>query len=258
MSATLLLLAGAALLWPAARRLGRTDGHSAAARLTADLRRVPVSLLVGCGAAGVGAVVSTGLVALLAGLSAGLAGRAVAARRRAAQEQADLVSFADALAALGAELRSGRPVDLAVRAASAAAGDERCGRALSLAVRAPERMPPSAGAQGDALAAVSRAVLLSGRTGCSLAEVIGAVEDDLRARIGQARELRAATSGPRASAFLLAGLPLLGLLMGSGAGADPWHVLTATPAGNVLLACGVGLEIAGVAWSGRLVQRALR
>jgi tight adherence protein B len=206
----------------------------------------------------VGAVVSTGLVALLAGLGVGLAARAEAARRRAAREQADLASLAEALGALAAELRSGRPLEAAVRTASTAAGDERCGRALSLALRAPEAAPASTGPLEKALAAISRAVLLSGRTGCSLAAVVGAVEDDLRARLRYARELRAATAGPRASAFLLAGLPLLGVLMGSGVGADPWHVLTATGAGNVLLVCGTGLEIAGVVWSGRLVQRALR
>lgn len=258
MSAALLLLSGVALLWPGRRRLDRSGAAAPVASVAAVVQRVPLFLVAGLGAACVGAILSTGLVAILAGLGAGLAGRAVATRRRAVQEQADLASLAEALAALGAELRSGRPVDVAVRTASAAAGGDRCGRALSLAVRAPERAPTSTGPPGKALAAVSRAVVLSGRTGCSLAEVVGAVEDDLRARTGQARQLRASTAGPHASALLLAGLPLLGLLMGSGVGADPWHVLTATAVGNVLLVCGGGLEIAGVVWSGRLVRRALR
>jgi tight adherence protein B len=46
--------------------------------------------------------------------------------------------------------------------------------------------------------------------------------------------------------------------MGSGVGADPWHVLTATGAGQLLLALGVGLELTGIAWSARLTNRALR
>jgi tight adherence protein B len=46
--------------------------------------------------------------------------------------------------------------------------------------------------------------------------------------------------------------------MGSGIGADPWHVLTRTPIGQVLLVAGVGLEIAGLAWSRRLVARVVR
>ena len=46
--------------------------------------------------------------------------------------------------------------------------------------------------------------------------------------------------------------------MGSGVGADPWGVLTGTTAGQVLLVVGVALEAAGLAWSRRLVARALR
>jgi tight adherence protein B len=56
---------------------------------------------------------------------------------------------------------------------------------------------------------------------------------------------------------VLAGLPLLGLAMGSGVGADPWRVLTTTVPGQVLLVAGVLLEIGGVAWVGRLTRRAV-
>ncbi len=89
------------------------------------------------------------------------------------------------------------------------------------------------------------------------AAVAGAVEDDLRARRRHRQELRAAVSAPRASAMLLAGLPVLGLAMGAGVGADPWGVLTTTGTGQVLLVAGVALELAGLAWSGRLVGRVL-
>jgi tight adherence protein B len=41
-------------------------------------------------------------------------------------------------------------------------------------------------------------------------------------------------------------------------GADPWGVLTRTGPGQVLLVAGVALEMAGVAWSRRLVARATR
>jgi tight adherence protein B len=100
-------------------------------------------------------------------------------------------------------------------------------------------------------------VRLSERTGCSLAAVVAAVEDDLRARRRQRQELRSVTAGPRASAALLAGLPLLALAMGSGIGADPWAVLTTTGAGQLLLVLGVALEGVGLAWSARLVRRAV-
>jgi tight adherence protein B len=58
--------------------------------------------------------------------------------------------------------------------------------------------------------------------------------------------------------MLLAGLPLVGLAMGSGIGADPWRVLTTTGSGQVLLVAGAAFELAGLAWSRRLVQRVLR
>jgi tight adherence protein B len=56
---------------------------------------------------------------------------------------------------------------------------------------------------------------------------------------------------------VLAGLPLLGLAMGSGVGADPWRVLTTTVAGQVLLVAGVAFEVVGLWWSRRLVGRAV-
>jgi tight adherence protein B len=146
----------------------------------------------------------------------------------------------------------------ATDAAAAACGDERTGRALLLAVRVPEQPAEAAGPLDGPLARLSGAVLLSSCTGCSLAEVVSSVEDDLRARHRSELELRSATAGPRAGALLLAGLPLLGLAMGSGIGADPWRVLTTTGTGQVLLVAGVALELAGVAWSSRLVRRALR
>jgi tight adherence protein B len=201
--------------------------------------------------------VSTPLVALLAALLAFLATRAGSRRRRADAEVAALLALTRGLAALGADLRSGRSLESAARSAAAACGNEETGRALESAIRAPDVRTSPAGLLGTSLDRVAAAVALSTRTGCSLAEVVTAVEDDLRARHRAEHELRAATAAPRAGALLLAGLPLLGLAMGSGVGADPWRVLTATSTGQVLLVVGVALELAGIAWSGRLVRRAL-
>jgi tight adherence protein B len=250
-------VACAALLWPHGGVRRRTRLRSVTSRpdRARGLPRLPVPVPVA--AAGVAVLVaatlSTPLVAALAGVLAGLAGRAWTGIRRGASDVQRRLALVRGVAALAADLRSGRSIATATEAAAVACGDERIGRELAQAVRAPDHE-----ASGGEAARISAAVRLSGRTGCSLAEVLSALEDDLRARHRHDLELQAATAGPRAGTLLLAGLPVLGLAMGSGVGADPWGVLTTTGTGQVLLVAGVALEVVGVAWSARLVRRAVR
>ncbi|MCV2491757.1 pilus assembly protein TadB [Geodermatophilus sp. YIM 151500] len=204
---------------------------------------------------------STWLVALLAGVGAGLAARAWAARSAREDAAARLAALTEALGVLAAELRSGRHLEAAVATTVESCPDAGLGASLARALRVPGvggSAPDAGDPVAEALDRVSAAVLLSQRTGCSLSAVVGAVEDDLRARGRQLQELRSAVAGPRASAGLLAALPLLGLVMGTGIGADPWRVLTTTGTGQALLVLGVSLEWAGLAWSRRLVRGAVR
>nr|WP_204332658.1 pilus assembly protein TadB [Geodermatophilus sabuli] len=267
----MVLLGAAVLAWPGSRSLRRArwadlvDGRSRERRPRRRGVAVPPPLACGIGVAAAAASVTTPLVAALAGAGAAGATRAQLRRRAAAREEARLDALTESLAALAAELRSGRSLDGATSAAAAACADADSGRALAQAVRAPalpggRDRPVAAGGPevAQALRRVSAAVVLSVRTGCSLAAVVGAVEDDLRARRRQRHDLRSATAGARASSALLAGLPVLALAMGGGVGADPWRVLTATGPGQLLLVVGVALEAAGLAWSGRLVRRAVR
>jgi tight adherence protein B len=261
MVTALMAAALAVLLWPGGvarrTRLGRAVRRPAV-ELSAR-SGVPTPAAAGTGAAALAAALSTPLVAVLAGVLGWLAAGAWNRRRDRATGEQRLVGLVGGLSALAADLRSGRSLVAATDAAAAACGDERTGAALIRAVRVPDQ--PAAeegGALGGPLDRLSGAVLLSGRTGCSLADVLSSVEDDLRARHRAELELRSATAGPRAGALLLAGLPVLGLAMGSGVGADPWRVLTTTGTGQVLLVAGVALELTGVAWSSRLVARAVR
>ena len=261
---TATLLAAAALLaWPDGGprvRLRLRMGTRAGVRdeLRRALGGVPVPALAGTAGAAAGALLSTWLVAALAGACCAVAGHSWSVARRRVRDEADVAGLADGLAAFGAELRAGRPPEDAARLAAAASGRPRCARALIQAVlpQSPGLRPArSEGTFAEAVDRIAVATGLSLRTGSSLATVIGAVEDDLRVRLGHGRELRALTAGPRASVALLAGLPLLGLVMGSGVGADPWRILTATGTGQLLLAFGVALELTGIAWSARLTAR---
>jgi tight adherence protein B len=266
MTGALCCLAVAAVCWPS----GGSQAWSGRLRPARSRPPVEFAALVdrpGAATAGgllvaaVVAVVSTPLVAGLAAVCAGSVVRALRGGRRAAADRRRVQAVAEGLGVLAAELRAGRSVEEAAGAAVAGCPDEVTGAALGRVLRTGAGPPAPVGRVPDAvdevLTRVAAAVRLSGRTGCSLAGVATAVEDDLRARARAETELRAAVAGPRASATVLAGLPVLGLLMGGGVGADPWRVLTTTGTGTVLLVVGVALELAGVAWSARLVRRAV-
>jgi tight adherence protein B len=264
-TAALLCGAGALLAWPV-RRPGlrlRVQPRIGPARVAAGFRAaldrpVPTALLGALAGGAAGGLAGVPLVAVLAAVGGAVAVRAWRGARRAAGEDARVAVLTDALAALAAELRSGRPLDAATAAATAGCGDDLVARSLAWAVTPTRAGPEQGGPLGEALHRIAAAVPVANRTGCSLAAVLSAVEDDLRARRRRQQELRTETAGPRAGAAVLAGLPLLGLAMGAGVGADPWGVLTTTVSGQVLLVVGVGLELAGLAWAGRLVRRAAR
>ena len=80
---------------------------------------------------------------------------------------------------------------------------------------------------------------------------------DVDSRTRFAAEVDARLAGPRATATVLAGLPVLGLLLGQAIGADPMRVLAGTAVGQTLLVVGTGLACAGVLWSARIVSAAV-
>ena len=261
MSPALLCLAAALLCWPPAARAARLGGPRSGRRrldLAALTRGRAATLAPALVAAGAGLLLSTPVVAALAAVCAGTAGRGLRRRSLALAVARRSRALVEVLGTLAAELRAGRLLAEATATAVGSCPDPQVAGALGPVLRL-GRPPPGTAADEPtrALGRLAAAVRLSASTGCSLAAVVIAVEDDLRARLHAQQELRSAVAGPRASATVLAGLPVLGLVMGSGVGADPWRVLTTTGTGTVLLVLGVGLELTGMAWSARLVHRAV-
>jgi tight adherence protein B len=97
---------------------------------------------------------------------------------------------------------------------------------------------------------------VSERSGAPAAAVLDRVEQDLRSRQAQRREVAAALAGARSTGVLLAVLPVLGIGLGAAMGARPLTVLFAQPRGQVALVVGVVLEALGVLWTSRIVAAA--
>ncbi|MCW2527508.1 MAG: hypothetical protein JWM76_2368 [Pseudonocardiales bacterium] len=95
------------------------------------------------------------------------------------------------------------------------------------------------------------------RCGAALADLVGHVENDLSAADDRWREADAAMAGPRSSAVLLAGLPIVGLALGTAIGAHPLGWLFGTTPGAILLLVGVLFDAAGWLWMQRLVRSGL-
>ncbi|OLT48402.1 hypothetical protein BJF85_12870 [Saccharomonospora sp. CUA-673] len=160
-----------------------------------------------------------------------------------------------ATARLGGEpelVRSRAPdvaTDAAVGTAAGAVGRTTSDSSASHSV--PDRETVSAAALRRLAAAWS----LARRHGLPLADVVDAVQRDVESRARLAAQLDARMAGPRASALMLAALPVLGVLLGEGMGAAPLTVLSTTAAGQVLFVVGAGLLLAGVGWTAAITGR---
>jgi tight adherence protein B len=111
---------------------------------------------------------------------------------------------------------------------------------------------PGGATAGD-LAAAWRVGAL---TGCGLADPVARVLHGHRAEERLRREVAAELAGPRATAWLLSGLPVVGVVLGMALGADPVGFLLATPPGRLVLLLGVALVLAGVGWTRRITEGA--
>lgn len=249
-----------------ARSAGAVPGSSATAgeprRLLGGLRRIP--LLVGGSAllAGVAATSGGGPMAGLLILALGaVAHRWLRVRRRAADEAAHRTAVIELCTALVAELRAGRnPRDALAWAASTSEILERQIRpALDYGRDAPVVLREmSARPGGYGLRRLAACWQVAESSGAGLAAAVDRLTNGLRSDEAQRREVSAQLAGARATARLLAGLPLFGLLLAAGLGGDPLRVLLHTPYGMACLGVGAALDAAGLFWTERIASAAER
>lgn len=256
---TVLAALAAALLCPPGPRHGPTNGQGCAVRSHPAL--VTPAVLAGGSAALLlwldGRRLALALIVLgCAGAVAQMVGRARLARV-ADQRRAAVVEVAEALAG---ELRAGQPLLVALERCTetwagfepvAAAG--RLGADVPTAMRRLVRLP---GAEG--LAEVATAWQVSHSSGAGLSTALGQVTATARARQSTRHVVAAELASARATARLVALLPVGVLVMAAGVGGRPWQFLLASPAGLACLAAGAALAFAGLWWIDRIAEGVLR
>lgn len=108
------------------------------------------------------------------------------------------------------------------------------------------------------LARVADAWQVAERHGLALAELLTAARLDLLGRKRFQARTQAALAGARATATVLAGLPLLGIALGQLMGAAPLKVLFTSDFGTVLLPLGTALTCTGLLWTDAITRKVLR
>lgn len=274
-AALLLSLAALIALWPVGvprSRLGTTAPRSPGRDgLPRRGTRVDSWVIAGF-ACVVGALVVVGAAA---GVAAGIATAAVLRhrrrRRRDRAREAELDAVLDAVTVIVAEMSVGAHPARACRQAA----DDLARRpttegvaptlevVTAMAGRAELGGDVAAGLQsvgGDRSQAWNR-IGVAWRTaeqhGLPMADLVQSVRDDLVARRRFAERTRASLAGARATSAVLAGLPVLGVLLGEAMGARPVAVLLGDGLGGILLVVGVVLVVGGLAWTRRITEKVM-
>lgn len=110
----------------------------------------------------------------------------------------------------------------------------------------------SDGARSPLVRAVAACWEVASGSGAGLASSLATLADAGREDARLHRELQAGLAEPRATALVLAALPVVGLGLGALLGADPVGWLLGSAPGMLVLTAGLGLEALGAWWAWRI------
>lgn len=242
---------------------GRLADRAAGPRRPVRLERWRVvAVVAGAAVAVVGGVLvvrRAGVLAVPVGAVVGVAAVLARDARRRRREDARSRDIAVAVRLLVGELEAGSQPAAALHAAAEAAPTvAELGEAARAAAGGEDPATVLAASADARIQVLGAAWRLGSASGVALAAVLARVAGDFAAAAEQHRSVGVALAGPRASAVLMSGLPLLGIGLGTTMGARPLHLLTAGPAGRLLCCAGVLLDVAGVLWMRSVIRRAAR
>src|SRR4051794_25344223 len=250
--------AGAVLCAVPAARHGRSSRPTPRKR---GAPRAPVLVAV---AGGLGVLLLTqpahrAVLVTVAGLALLGGARLVASARAARAADATRVLVVDYCEALLGELHAGQPVHR---------GLQRCvtvwPRSETVAVAAVLGADVSTAlhrladdvAGAESLHRLAAAWALCSGTGAGLASALERVLETARDQLSLDRLVQSELASARATARLVALLPVVVLSGAQGIGARPWQFVLSTTAGTVCLAGGFVLAFAGLAWIDRIATAA--
>ncbi|MEU9867447.1 type II secretion system F family protein [Actinomadura sp. NPDC048021] len=170
------------------------------------------------------------------------------------RRRSSIIELCDAMAA---ELAAGRTPDEAFTAAAAVLDPHVSKELLDLPRPPPDHLDELAtqpGAEGLRLLAACWRV--GSERGGTLATVLDGLAGALRDEEAQRQDVSVQLAGPRATARLLAALPILGLAMAAALGAHPIPFLCTTLPGLACLITGTALNATGLYWTRRLAKSA--
>lgn len=220
-----------------------------------------------------GAALAVAAIAVLAPVTVTAAGVVIAgtvalrrrgsrARARRAEESAALQG---ALGILVGELRVGAHPVVAFESAAAEVDGTVASSLRAVAARARLGADVAAGLRSVAEHStvpnywerLSASWLLAQTHGLAIVALLGAAERDIIERERFTSGVTAAMAGARATAAILAGLPVIGVGLGHLIGAEPLRFLLSGGVGGWFLFVGVTLACAGLWWSDRITDRVL-